>query len=183
MLCACGAPLPPKKPGPPRKWCDECNKRLKVESTRAWEARGRKPLRTPNGPHSKLTYKVCGDCGVAIAVYLKGSAPTGWAYCPIHRAARRSAVNRRKSAKRRGARIGPSFTTRQIAERDGWRCHLCRRRVPDRRYAARPMDATVDHLVPISAGGPDTPENVALAHLVCNQRRSTRGKAQLRLLS
>lgn len=75
------------------------------------------------------------------------------------------------------------YTLRQVAERDGWRCHLCGKRVPPRRYTAKPEDPTVDHLVPLSAGGPDTLTNVALAHNACNYTRSAGGEAQLRLIA
>jgi 5-methylcytosine-specific restriction endonuclease McrA len=70
---------------------------------------------------------------------------------------------------------------REIAERDGWRCHLCGRRVPDRPYRASPNDPTLDHLVPVSAGGDHTRANVALAHNRCNYERRADGPAQMRL--
>lgn len=76
-----------------------------------------------------------------------------------------------------------SFTLREIAERDGWRCHLCNRKVPDRPFRSRPLDATIDHLVPVSAGGDHTRANVALAHFACNWKRADVGPAQLRLLA
>lgn len=58
-----------------------------------------------------------------------------------------------------------------VARRDGWTCHLCGEQcdpalpVRDRGYP------TVDHIVPISAGGKDSLANVALAHRGCNSRR------------
>lgn len=45
------------------------------------------------------------------------------------------------------------------------------------------MGATVDHLIPLSAGGTDDLGNVALAHRQCNTRRSNTGAAQLRLMA
>jgi len=74
-----------------------------------------------------------------------------------------------------------TFTTRQIAERDGWRCHLCGKRVLDREWRGRPGDAELDHLTPLSAGGDHTRQNVALSHRSCNGRRSDKGPAQMRL--
>jgi 5-methylcytosine-specific restriction endonuclease McrA len=79
-------------------------------------------------------------------------------------------------------REGDGYTLREIAERDGWRCHICLSQVPDRPYKARPNDATIDHLIPVSAGGMDVRSNVALAHNVCNSKRSNTGPAQLRLV-
>ena len=43
------------------------------------------------------------------------------------------------------------------------------------------MAASIDHLIPISAGGGYTWANVAIAHKRCNSQRRTGGKAQLRL--
>lgn len=54
-----------------------------------------------------------------------------------------------------------------VAERDGWCCHLCGGAVTRR-------DWSMDHLVPISAGGEHTYANVALAHQTCNSRRGAR---------
>jgi 5-methylcytosine-specific restriction endonuclease McrA len=43
------------------------------------------------------------------------------------------------------------------------------------------MGPTIDHLIPVSKGGADVPENVALAHRSCNCARGNRGAVQLRL--
>jgi 5-methylcytosine-specific restriction endonuclease McrA len=54
-----------------------------------------------------------------------------------------------------------------IYRRDLGRCHLCRRRVkPDRFH--------VDHLIPLARGGSHVPENVAIAHPLCNMRKSAK---------
>jgi 5-methylcytosine-specific restriction endonuclease McrA len=45
-----------------------------------------------------------------------------------------------------------------------------------------PLSASLDHLVPLSAGGVHAPDNVALAHLRCNIMRSNVGAAQLILV-
>ncbi len=63
-----------------------------------------------------------------------------------------------------------------LGVRDGWRCHICKKKV-------KRKVATADHLVPVSYGGPTTMENVALAHWSCNSRRGAgRIPAQLRLI-
>lgn len=91
-------------------------------------------------------------------------------------------TNRRKNTKRRGVIVPGAYTLADIGRRDGWRCHLCRRLVDGRLSGRDRMGPTIDHLVPISDGGTDTPENVALAHLSCNSARCTGGVAQLRLV-
>lgn len=70
----------------------------------------------------------------------------------------------------------------EIAERDGWRCHLCRKKVDPKFKYPHPMSATRDHLIPISHGGLHEKRNVKLAHWDCNRRRHDGGTAQLRLI-
>ena len=63
-----------------------------------------------------------------------------------------------------------------VAERDGWRCHICGDTVARR-------DMSLDHLVPIARGGTHEMTNVRLAHLSCNVKRGAgRIPAQLILL-
>lgn len=88
-----------------------------------------------------------------------------------------SARAHKRNRRHRLRAAGPSerFTLREIAERDGWICHLCRLKVSKN-------DASIDHLVPVSKGGAHTRANVALAHRVCNSARGATGLAQLRLV-
>lgn len=77
---------------------------------------------------------------------------------------------------RRAKGDGDRFTVEEIAERDGWRCHICGKNVTRKTWS-------LDHLIPIVAGGPHTRTNVSLAHKRCNSRRGTgRIPAQLRLI-
>lgn len=73
--------------------------------------------------------------------------------------------------------------TTRIGNRDGWVCHLCRKRVDKRLPWPDPMSATVDHIIPRSCGGPDEDVNLALAHFKCNMDKSDRAVGeQLRLV-
>lgn len=62
----------------------------------------------------------------------------------------------------------------RVAERDGWCCQLCGVPVdltleyPDR------MARSIDHAVPLAAGGAHTFENCQLAHWICNVRKGDR---------
>jgi len=40
-----------------------------------------------------------------------------------------------------------------------------------------PLAPTIDHVVPLAAGGLHEPANVQLAHFLCNARKSDRGEA------
>lgn len=80
-------------------------------------------------------------------------------------------------ARQRGASLAVPIAHRDIAERDGWRCHICGKKVTETNWS-------LDHLIPLSKGGMHIPENVALAHFACNTKRNvgTHIPAQLRLL-
>lgn len=120
----------------------------------------------------------CADCGTLVLTRAKFII-----LCSTHKAERRRAHYRRKNVVRRGAAlVGLAMSIEQLGERDGWRCHLCRRRVDRALASPHPQSPTFDHLTPISAGGVDEPTNLALAHRRCNVSRGNRGPAQLLLV-
>jgi len=67
----------------------------------------------------------------------------------------------------RGAPNAERFTLDEIYERDNAVCSLCGEHVVRNQ-------ATMDHIVPVTRGGPHTRANVALAHRSCNTRKSNR---------
>lgn len=69
-----------------------------------------------------------------------------------------------------------------IAERDGWRCGICGGRVSMTRKHPDPLCASIDHIVPVAAGGNNDLANLQLAHLRCNLAKRDRGTDQLRLM-
>lgn len=86
----------------------------------------------------------------------------------------------RKNRKGHGAWL---VNLRLLADRDGHRCHLCRRKVRWDVPYRHPLYPSRDHLIPQSFGGGHEMVNLALAHRRCNSRRGNRGAAQLRLLA
>lgn len=122
-----------------------------------------------------INYAECAECG---ATFIRRAGQLG-RFCSLR--------CRRKPHKRHRRRLlgdvdKESVALREIAERDGWRCHLCGKKVPDRPWSADPLDPTLDHLIPVSAGGSHTRDNLALAHNRCNYERGAEGAAQLRLV-
>jgi uncharacterized protein YjhX (UPF0386 family) len=73
------------------------------------------------------------------------------------------------------------ISSTEIYIRDGWICQLCKKRVDKKLKHPHPMCASLDHIVPISKGGPHLKENVQLAHLHCNLSAGTGGVKQLRM--
>lgn len=90
--------------------------------------------------------------------------------------------------KRRAAKLAvPSerYATSEIAERDGWRCQICKRLVLAALKYPHPRSASIDHIIPLSQGGADVRANVQLAHLRCNVTKGARTSPtgdQLRLI-
>lgn len=93
--------------------------------------------------------------------------------------------NARKSSRRR-ALIRGSFVEdvdlQVLADRDGWVCHLCSRKVRKRAKVGSPMSPSIDHIVPLSRGGEHSYMNTALAHLRCNLAKQNNGGGQLLLV-
>lgn len=70
----------------------------------------------------------------------------------------------------------------EVFARDGWRCQLCGCPTPKRLLGTRSRrKPTIDHIVPISKGGPHSYANVQCACAQCNMRKNARTKGQFRL--
>lgn len=93
---------------------------------------------------------------------------------------KRRASSSRRRGRERGV-VSRPYSRWAIYERDGWRCHICHKRVSRRLVSPDPGSPTIDHLIPVSAGGDDVSENVRLAHRLCNSRRRELGDVQLLL--
>ena len=64
---------------------------------------------------------------------------------------------------------------RRIIAKDRPPCHLCGHDINyDAESHLDPLAFTVDHITPISRGGPDTLDNKAAAHRKCNREKSDR---------
>jgi hypothetical protein len=119
-----------------------------------------------------FTAGYCGECG--------GAFVSPGSRCDRFCSGRCSKRNRRRRDKQtRSKRINTGVKRETIdlprlAFRDGWRCHICHRKVTRKTWSH-------DHLIPLSAGGSHTWDNVALAHVLCNSLRGAHGHAQLRL--
>lgn len=108
------------------------------------------------------------------ARHLDREAATGRAWRIANRPHLAAKVRRRRALKK--GLPTEKYRDLEIFERDGWICQLCQCPVDAALRHPDPMSASIDHRIPISAGvefgASDTPENVQLAHLVCNKRKS-----------
>ena len=71
--------------------------------------------------------------------------------------------------------IVEKFPSREIFDRDKWICQICLKPVDKELKYPDPMSKSLDHIIPIAAGGSHERKNVQLAHLVCNKRDNSRG--------
>lgn len=60
------------------------------------------------------------------------------------------------------------FTRQKVLDRDDWTCYLCQRPIPRDLAWPAPLSASVDHVVPVQAGGSDRPDNLRATHWHCN---------------
>jgi 5-methylcytosine-specific restriction endonuclease McrA len=89
----------------------------------------------------------------------------------IRRIVRRRRASAERNAKRRaqayGAKVVVDITYDEIRQRDGDDCYLCGKFVSVH-------DMTFDHVMPLSEGGDHAPDNVRIAHRVCNSQKGAR---------
>lgn len=93
----------------------------------------------------------------------------------------RAVTNHRRRVQSR-LRMSERYTAAEIADRDGWVCQICRKRIGRRFKWPHPRSFSIDHIVPTSKGGDDVKANVQAAHLHCNISKNTGGTDQLRLI-
>lgn len=71
--------------------------------------------------------------------------------------------------------VSEPYTRVEICQRDGWVCQICATPVdPVLQGTSDPSAPSIDHIVPLSLGGDDTPANVQLAHFGCNSGKCNR---------
>lgn len=124
------------------------------------------------------------DCGATFTQTVKrGRACRRCENCvAVRNYAMKISRNRFRRAMKRDVRSEP-YLTLDILTRDGWKCHLCRKRIGKSFEFPHPRSASIDHLIPLSRGGDDVIANVAAAHLGCNVVKNNRGGGeQLALL-
>lgn len=98
-------------------------------------------------------------------------------YAAVSRWPSEAERNRHKCRKRRAMKQGlpsESYTLGEIAVRDEFRCGICGSTVDLTLSGSDPEGPTIDHVIPISGGGPDLRSNIQLAHRVCNTAKGAR---------
>jgi rubrerythrin len=87
----------------------------------------------------------------------------------------------RRRARKREAYVEDVYRQR-VYERDGYKCHLCGKRTDRTKDAPHPRSPTLDHLIPLAAGGTHEPLNCRTACFLCNATKGDRGGGEQLLL-
>lgn len=123
---------------------------------------------------------VCGGCGVS---YCPMYGYSGAAYCvpcaPVMRRRAKRINEAKREARKRGLQV-ESVDPFRVFDRDGWRCQLCNRATPKYlRGTHEDMAPELDHIIPLSLGGPHSYINTQCACRKCNGEKSNRPLGQL----
>lgn len=110
----------------------------------------------------------------------RGARAAAMAASPETQKARFIAQYHRRRARIKGAYV-ENVNPIEVMARDNWTCHLCGDRIPKRHKFPHPMSASIDHVIPLAAGGMHSYSNVKAAHLGCNCKKGATVKGQLGL--
>lgn len=141
------------------------------------------PSRIPwpeRGPSTRVFITDCGVCSATFVSPYTTSTCSDACRAAKYRAEKNDHRHRRR-AREHGAFVAP-VNRRHVIERDRGRCHLCGARVRLGLKAPHPLAPTLDHVIPLAAGGTHEPANVRLAHFLCNSRKGDRGGNEQLLL-
>lgn len=101
----------------------------------------------------------CVSCGVSVSLFKPGTER-----------ARKVRADRTRCGD--CSRERNAMTAAELEVRDGGGCSLCGVLVDFSQSFPHPLSPSVDHVLPLSRGGGNVPENLALAHLGCNMAKS-----------
>lgn len=168
---ACGREFErPNKPGQPPKYCTpECAAEAgRLQTSQWYRANQSRVLARREGRKAAMKaynaayYQANREREIQrVLAYAAGAGKSA-------KAARDSA----RYALTRGSEVAERFTLDEIFERDAGICSLCGGAVE--RHGQHSLSATMDHVIPVTKGGPHTRANVKLAHRGCNTRKGNR---------
>jgi len=168
----CGAALN-RKHGKKRYFCGRrCQMAYKVcvtdgHSSRSWTPKPQTPPRRVQ--MARFAFATCRRCSEPFLLDRQQSMPMHGRYCS--RQCMRLDGKDRRRARKRDAYVADVWRSR-IFERDDYRCQICGKRLEMKQSAPHPKSPTIDHIVPLSAGGTHEPSNCQAAHFLCNAQKS-----------
>ena len=98
-----------------------------------------------------------------------------------HQATRDRAHRDKRRARKRDAYVA-DVVRKAVYQADGYRCHLCGKKTDPSKTVPHPKAPTLDHVIPLAAGGTHEPMNCRTAHFLCNATKGDRGGGEQLLL-
>jgi hypothetical protein len=117
---------------------------------------------------SNATHRVCGTCRLSypLSTYTPSARKRGGFVCNDCSSPYKRATDARRRSSIELTQV-EHVSTLKVAKRDGWTCSICHEPVSRSTWS-------IDHVIPLSKGGPHTYDNVRLAHRLCNSIKGNR---------
>lgn len=146
------------------KYCsDACGAEAARHNARAHDQAKDKRDRSP---------RACGECGTVFAPAYGNKRNRFCSATCMHRNLKRIAKATTR-ARMRAAPQADAIDPMTVFERDGWRCQLCgQKTLRTKRGTTHPRAPEMDHIHPLSDGGPHVYDNVQCACRECNGRKA-----------
>lgn len=112
--------------------------------------------------------RLCDLCGIEFEVRSSGFNKHCSEACRKSHARQEHRKHKRIREARKKNAICEPYIDNDIFVRDKWKCWLCDRKVSQMEKVPHNEAATIDHVIPLAAGGADAPWNVHCAHFLCN---------------
>jgi hypothetical protein len=182
----CDPCLEARKPGPPADRClvpwGECGwcgrpivAKWRVYCSIVCQRNGTDARRRRARP---ISFADCVECGALFTqhAHKRRFCSPDCAYRTSHR--------HQKATRKARQRAYPSefISPRRVFARDGWVCQLCGKPTKRAVHVPDPLAPTLDHVVPLSLGGPHLYTNVQCAHFECNWRKGDQPMGEQLLL-
>lgn len=162
------------------KFCsDVCRKMYEKINYIKWKSSDEyaKTLRKQRDKYisNPLILNKCNNCGIKFETRRLNQK-----YCSSECADKARYVSETKREERRRYRARKTnayvkqVNTNAIYERDKGICKLCNGKIDKQLRAPHPMSLSLDHIIPLSRGGTHEPDNVQIAHFICNSKKGNK---------
>mgnify|MGYP001613519254 CR=1 FL=1 len=169
--CSCGAAIGGRRR---KSRCDDCA----ATAARAAKRDGCR-LR-----HLGRVVACAGGCGLAVCFLPCAMGPHKWRCDDCEQGVRQKArrvQKLRRKARQRGNEC-ESVDPLKVFDRDRWRCQLCGVKTPrEKRGTCADSAPELDHILPLSLGGPHSYVNTQCACRRCNQTKGATPRGQMQL--
>ena len=166
---------------PPRPQCESCGRPLASRRESSRFCTGEACQRAKRAADA-LTAPTCSIMGCDRPQQARTLCGSHYALEWSRRNPERSAAGKARYRARKRDAFVEDIDHSEVMERDRWTCGICGERIPKRAVYPHPRSASVDHILPLNAGGLHEMKNVQAAHLLCNALKSDRGGGEQLLL-